>query len=195
MADFINLKEKENFIEVGSGVGCLSFIIFSRFSNFKKALLVEIQRDVFEVLKRNIEENALQDKVTLVNADARELPSLFPQLANSFDVVFTNPPYMKQQEGRISPYKTKAINTTEILLTLTDIARIASYFLKIKGRLYMIHRSERLKEIILALDDFGLEVKRMAFVYTSQAKPSKRVLIEARKGGRPGVRIEPPILL
>lgn len=157
--------------------------------------MVEVQKDVFEVLRRNIEENALQDKVILVNADARELPLLFPQFSNSFDVVFTNPPYMKRYEGRISPYETKAISTTEVLLTLADIVRVASYFLKIKGRLYMIHRSERLKEIISILDDFGLEAKRMAFVYTSQSKPSKRVLIEARKGGRPGVRVEPPIFL
>ncbi|MGC8972097.1 MAG: tRNA1(Val) (adenine(37)-N6)-methyltransferase [bacterium] len=195
MADFINLKEKESFIEIGSGVGCLSFIIFNRYPNFKNAMLVEIQKDVYEVLKKNVEENKLQDKVTLVNADARELPLLFSQLANSFDVVFTNPPYMKRQEGRISPYETKAVSTTEVFLTLTDIIRVASYFLKIKGRLYMIHRSERLKDIISTLDTFGLEAKRMTFVYTSQFKPSKRVLIEARKGGRPGVRVEPPIFL
>lgn len=195
LADFISLKDNESFIEIGSGVGCLSFIIFSRYLNFKRAILVEVQQEAFDVLKRNIEENGLQDRVILVNNDARELPSLFPKMANSFDVLFTNPPYMKGQEGRISPYRIKAISTTELLLTLTDIARVASYFLKIKGRLYMIHRSERLKEIILDLDSFGLEVKRMTFVYTSQGKPSKRVLVEARKGGRPGVKIEPPIFL
>ncbi|MBC7319157.1 methyltransferase [bacterium] len=195
MADFIRLKDKESFIEIGSGVGCLSFIIFDRYPNFKRAMLVEIQTEVFNVLKRNIEENELQDKVILVNSDARNLPSLFPHLANSFDIVFTNPPHIKRGRGRISPSESKVISTTETLLTLDDIGRISSYFLKIRGRLYIIHRSERLKEIISNLDNFGLEVKRITFVYTSQTKPSKRVLIEARKGGRPGVIVEPPIFL
>lgn len=195
MADFIRLKEKESFIEIGSGVGCLAFIIFDRYPELKRAMLVEIQREVFDILKENIERNNLQDKVILVNDDARKLHSLFPHLANSFDVIFTNPPHLKSGTGKISPSESRVISNTEALLTLNDIGRVASYFLKIKGRLYMIHRSERLKEIILSLDNFGLEVKRTSFVYTSQTKPSKRVLIEARKGGRPGVIIEPPIFL
>lgn len=158
-------------------------------------MLVEIQREIFDVLKENIERNNLQDRVILINSDARELPSLFPNLANSFDVVFTNPPHLKKGTGRVSPYESKVTSTVEMLLTLEDIGRISSHFLRIKGRLYIIHRSERLKEIISSLDNFGLEIKRISFVYTSQAKPSKRVLIEARKGGRPGVMIEPPIFL
>ncbi len=195
MAEFIKLREKESFIEIGSGVGCLSFMIFDRYPYFKKAMLVEIQREIFNVLKENIERNNLQDRVILINSDARELPSLFPNLANSFEVVFTNPPHLKRGAGRISPYESKIISTMEMFLTLDDIGKISSHFLKIKGRLYIIHRSERLKEIISSLDNFGLEVKRMSFIYTSQTKPSKRVLIEARKGGRPGVIIEPPIFL
>ncbi|MCX7795277.1 MAG: RsmD family RNA methyltransferase [bacterium] len=195
MADFIRLKEKESFIEIGSGIGCLSFIIFSRYPNFKRAMLVEIQREVFDILEKNIEENNLRDKVILVNNDARRLHSIFPHLANSFDVIFTNPPHIKSGEGKTSPSESKIISTTEAFLTLDDVGMIASYFLKIKGRLYIIHRSERLKEIISSLDNFGLEVKRMSFVYTNQTRPSKRVLIEARKGGRPGVIIEPPIFL
>ena len=195
LADFINLKKDESFIEIGSGVGCLSFIVIDRQPDFKRAILVDIQEEPFRVLKRNIEENMLQERVTLVNRDARELPVLFPKMSNSFDVVFTNPPHIVRGRGRLSPYTGKAISNTELLLALSDIAHIASYFLKIKGRLYMIHRSERLKEIITELDDFNLEVKRLCFVHTGKIRPSKRVLVEARKGGRPGIRVEPPIFL
>lgn len=195
MADFINLKKNESFIEIGSGVGSLSFIVIDRHPEFKRAILVEVQEELFSSLKRNVEENLLQEKIILINKDVRELPSLFPNMSNSFDVVFTNPPYTKRGEGKISPSNKKAISNAEILLTLRDIGYISSYFLKIRGRLYIIHRSERLKEIITDLSDFNLEVKRLCFIYTSSIRPSKRVLIEARKGGRPGIKVEPPIFL
>lgn len=169
--------------------------MISRQPAFKRALLVEFQERVFNILKRNVEENMLQEKMVLVNRDARDLPSLFPRMSNSFDVVFTNPPYMRVGGGRVSPYREKAVSNTEFLLTLKDVAYISSYFLKIKGRLYMIHKSERLREIMTELSDFNLEVKRLCFIYTRVDRPSKRVLIEARKGGRPGIKVEPPIFL
>lgn len=195
MADFIVLKKGESFIEIGSGVGCLSFILISRQPDFKKALLVELQEESFNFLKRNVEENMLQEKMILVNRDVRDLPSLFSKMSNSFDVVFTNPPYIRVGEGRISPYRERAISNTEILLTLRDIAYVSSYFLKMKGRLYIIHKTERLREIMSELSDFNLEVKRLCFVHSRPDKSSKRVLIEARKGGRPGIKVEPPIFL
>jgi len=109
LADFINLKKDESFIEIGSGVGCLSFIVIDRQPDFKRAILVDIQEEPFKVLKRNIEENMLQERVTLVNRDARDLLVLFPKMSNSFDVVFTNPPHIVKGRGRLSPYTEKAV--------------------------------------------------------------------------------------
>jgi len=195
LADFVKLKKNERFLEIGAGSGCLSFIIIDRQPEFKEALLVEVQDRVFQVLKENLERNNLIDKILLVNGDSRRLPSLFPKKGNTFDVVITNPPYIQIGEGRISPHKEKSIANTEIFLSLEDIARISSFFLKIRGKLYIIHRSERLKELLSTLSDFGLETKRLCFIYTERKKSSKRVLLETYKGGRPGIKIEPPIFL
>jgi tRNA1(Val) A37 N6-methylase TrmN6 len=195
LADFVRLKKNDRFLEIGAGSGCLSFIIIDKQPEFKEALLVEVQNRVFQVLKENVERNNLLDKILVVNGDSKSLPSLFPKKGNTFDVVITNPPYIKLGGGRISPNKEKSISNTEISLSLEDIARVSSFFLKIRGRLYIIHRSERLKELLSTLSDFGLESKRLCFVYTKQKKPSKRVLLEAYKGGRPGLKIEPPIFL
>lgn len=195
LADFVRLKRDERFLELGAGSGCLSFIVIDRQPEFKGALLVEVQDRIFQVLKENIDRNNLGGRVILINRDLKDLPSSFPEKSSTFDVVITNPPYMKIREGKISPNIEKAVANTEISTSLEDIARVSSFFLKIRGRLYLIHRSERLKELLFTLSDFGLETKRLRFVYTTERKGSKRVLLEARKGGGPGLKVEPPIFL
>ncbi len=195
LADFVRLKKGECFLELGAGSGCLSFIGIDRQPECKGALLVEIQGRLYDVLKENIERNNLGESVVLINNDIKNLPSLFPEKRNTFDVVITNPPYIKKGEGRVSPNRERVIANTELYLSLEDIARVSSFFLKIRGRLYIIYRSERLKELLSILSDFGLETKRLCFIYPREDKGSKRVLLEARKGGRPGIRVEPPIFL
>lgn len=113
----------------------------------------------------------------------------------SYDVVTSNPPYMKSSHGLTNPEDTKAISRHEVMCTLSDVCVAASRLLKSGGRFYMVHRPLRLPEIITELKKNHLEPKRMKFVHPFIDKEANMVLIEAVKGAGAECRIEKPIIV
>ena len=142
---------------------------------------LEIQAEMAEMASRSVALNRLEEKVSIVQGDIKEVPTLFEKA--SFDVVTTNPPYMNDSHGLKNPDLPKAIARHEVLCNLEDVVRAAASALRPGGRLYMVHRPRRLIEILMAMKSQKLEPKRMKFVHPFADKEANMVLIEAVRGG------------
>lgn len=154
---------------------------------------LEIQDESADMARRSVALNGLEENIKIVNGDIKEASNIFGRA--SFDVVTTNPPYMNDNHGLKNPDMPKAIARHEVLCTLEDVVREASYVLKPKGRFYMVHRPHRLIEIVNILTKYKLEPKRIKMVHPFVDKEANMVLIEALKGGNSFLKMEAPIIV
>lgn len=192
LSGFVNVKENENVIDLGTGTGIIPILLEAK-TKGKHFIGLEIQEKAANMAKRSVIYNNLQDKIDILIGDIKEASKLFK--AASFDVVTTNPPYMTNSHGIVNPDMPKAIARHEILCTLKDIIRESSILLKPNGRFYMVHRPFRLSEIIVTLNKYKLEPKRIKLVQPFLNKEPNMVLIEAIKGANPRVKFEPTLIV
>ena len=116
------------------------------------------------------------------------------KLPNKFDLVTCNPPFFKMGDHHINPNDRKAIARHEILATLDDIVKEASKLLNSKGRFAMVHRPDRLVEILEVFKKYKIEPKRLQFIYPKMNKECNHILIEGIKdGSKDGLRVLPPL--
>lgn len=143
--------------------------------------------------RRSVAVNGLSRDIQIITGDIKEASTIFG--ASIFDVVTTNPPYMNDQHGLRNPSLPKAIARHEILCTLEDVLCESAKLLRPGGRFYMVHRPQRLAEIIRMLSKYSLEPKRIKFVHPFVDREPNMVLFECTRGGRPQVRIEAPLIV
>ena len=143
--------------------------------------------------RRNIEENGLQKKMTLHHTDLRALRSVLP--AGETDLVVSNPPYFRQGCGGKAPDALRQAAREESTCTIEDVCAAAAYLLKWGGTFSLIFRPERLADLFCALRQSGIEPKRIRFVEKTAGQPPILVLVEGRRGGRPGLVYEPPLVI
>jgi len=192
LSDFCNVKPGEKVIDIGTGTGIIPILLTAKTKGSHFTGL-EIQSESAEMAKRSVELNKLSEKVTIVEGDVNNAGELFEY--GSFEVVTSNPPYMIGQHGIKNEDEPKAIARHEIKCTLEDVVREGSRLLKTNGRFYMIHRPFRLVEIFSAFTKYGIEPKRMRFVYPFIDKEPNMVLIEGYKGGRSRITVEKPLIV
>ena len=191
LTDFAKeIKENSTIIDLGTGTGILG-ILLSKKINPSKIVGIEIQKEVYEMAKRSITLNHLEDKFEIVNANIKDIGNKLQ--INTFDVVVTNPPYKKVGTGITNELNKKLISRHEITATLEDFIKISNKLLKDKGSLYMVHRPDRLVDIIELLRKYKLEPKRVRFVYPKEGKEANLLLIKATKNAKPFLKIEPPL--
>ena len=177
---------------LGTGTGIIPILLEAK-TQGRQFTGLEIQPDMADMAARSVCLNRLEEKISIVNGDIKEASAIFG--GASFDVVTCNPPYMSNNHGLKNPGLPKAIARHEVLCTFEDIAREASGVLKFGGRFYMVHRPHRLLELLETMRRWKLEAKRMKFVHPFAGREANMVLIEAFKGGRPEMRIEPPVIV
>ena len=134
--------------------------------------------------------NKLEEYIEIVNYDVKEYP-----FGNSFDYIVSNPPYMKVDGKKQNDLSSKAIARHEIKLDLYDLVKNAKRLLKPMGSFTLVYRSYRFIKISRVLEESGFSIKRVRFVYFSKDKNSNLVLIEAWKGKKCQLEIEPPLFL
>ena len=154
---------------------------------------LEIQEEVAEMAARSILLNDLQQEIKIVLGDIKEASKVLGK--GRFDLVTSNPPYMKNAGGLTNPDLSKAVARHELLCTFEDVARETAALLKTGGRFYLVHRPERMAELITTLKNYQLEPKRIRLVHSFQDTEATMVLIEAVKGGKAFLKVEKPLII
>jgi tRNA1(Val) A37 N6-methylase TrmN6 len=192
LTGFINPRPKESLIDLGTGGGVLALLI----AGSKKVGPVyglEIQPELAEMARRSVTLNGLEDKVRILTGDLRDLP---PELKlNSFDFVIANPPYYPAGKGVISPNQALAMARFEIGCKLEEVIIAAKRLVKGNGRFALIYPTERLVELLIALEGHHLTPKRICFIHPKPGVKSNLCLVESRPGAGREVEILPPIIV
>ncbi|RYL88170.1 tRNA1(Val) (adenine(37)-N6)-methyltransferase [Sporolactobacillus sp. THM7-4] len=191
LARFVHVPiQKGRLVDLCTGNGVIPFLLTGRTKG--RITGVEIQPQVCDLAKRGAAINHLEDRVSFICGDAKDLPERLGR--NSCDVVTCNPPYFNQQQARdLKQNKSIAIARHEILITLNDVVETAGKLLRQNGKFAMVHRPERLVEILADMRSCGMEPKRLQFVHPRREMAANMVLVEGTKGGKPGLTVLPPI--
>lgn len=192
LSHFAQVSKNSVVIDLGTGTGIIAVLLAAK----KEPRLVvglEIQPDIAEMAERSVRLNKLDDKVRIVQGDIKNAVKLFG--ASSFDAVVTNPPYMEKGGGLLNPADVKAISRHEILCTLEDVVSTAAKLLRPGGKFSMIHRPQRLSDIICHMRNFGIEPKQLRLVHPSPGKKPNLVLISGARNGNPELRVQEPLYI
>lgn len=195
LPNFVSInKNVTKILDLGTGNGPIPMILSTMVGEKVKIYGIEIQKDLYDLAKESIEYNNLSDKIELINDDMKNLDKYFE--ANSFDVILSNPPYFKlEEESKKNDNTHKTIARHELKITLEDIIFIAKKYLNNNGVFAIVHRTDRLIEIIELMRKNNIEPKRIRLIYPKKNTNSNMVLIEGRKNGNSGLIIEAPLYI
>jgi len=188
LADFAAKFSKGLVADLGTGCGIVALVMLTKNPQITVVGL-EIQEKLVSQALRNGKINQLTERFHVVQGDIKSIPFK----PTKFDVVVTNPPFRKPQAGLLSPDLSKAIAKTQLLISLVDILKIANFLLKPKGSFFVIYPASLCIQLLLLLRRNGLEPKNMVFQHPAKGKKAELVLVEAKKGAKPGIVVEPPI--
>lgn len=191
LAHFTNPSRAKRILDLGCGAGVLTVLTAYKAPR-GQVMGIEIQPESAEVCKQNMAANGFDPEQILIG-DLREHRKLFE--AGSFDLVISNPPYFTANSGFTAPDEKRATARDERTCTMDDLCKAAGYLVKWGGAFTVVHRPERLSELFCSLTKYGLEPKRLRLVsYKANSAPNL-ILVEARRGGKPGLAIESPLIL
>lgn len=193
LSDFAkNIKPNSKVIDLGTGTGILPILLSSK-TKASKIIGIEIQPDVANMANRSVALNNLKNKVEIICENIKNLKSIFS--LSSFDAVITNPPYKLLGTGKINESETKLISRHEVKANLEDFISISSYLLKENSSLYMVHRTERLVDVLCICRKYKLEPKELKFIQANCDKSSNLFLIKATKNAKPFLKIDKPLYI
>ena len=187
LAEFVDIKKSDRkLLDICSGNAPLPLIIGKNHNI--EITGVEIQKKIYDLANKSIKENNLTN-IKMLNINAKDLKNYFP--GNNFDIITCNPPFFKvRSSSLINENSEKAIARHEITITLSEIFEIASFLLKENGTFYLVHRPERLEEIITLVNTFKLHVKEMILVYSKLENNAIMILLKMKKNAKYGVKIK-----
>ncbi len=192
LTHFCRVKADDCVLDLGTGTGIIPILLeyHTKGAHFTG---LEIQTEVADMARRSVALNHLEEKVSIVTGDICQATSLFPKA--SFDVVTSNPPYMKRENGLVNPGEARAISRHEVLCTLEDVMREAKQLLKPEGHFFMVHRPRRLGEIFTLCETYGLCPHRLRMVHSFVDKEATMVLLEMVRGGHRQLVVEKPLII
>lgn len=178
--------------DLGAGTGLLGLLLLAREPDLQ-VTNVELQAAAVALAEQNTALNGLPERVSNLRADLRE-PGQLPK-AGGFDLVVSNPPYFDAARGAVAQTESRGLARSDEACTLPQLCAAAGRLLRYGGSFCLVFRAERMPELFACLKGCGMEPKRLRLVQnTAQAAP-KLLLLEAKKGGRPGLAVLPPLLL
>ena len=192
LAHFARIRETDTVVDLGTGNGILPLLLYGR-QKGRRYYAVEIQEESAELAKRNAELNGLEDRLTVIHADACDLRSYLEKC--SADAAVCNPPYGQPASALISPNAGKAVARTQEEDTLSHLFAGAFDVLKGRGSLFLVYPAAQMLHLMKKLQSFHLEPKRFQMVYPSAGKPANLVLVEAVKDARPMLHPMPPLII
>ncbi|MFZ0370881.1 MAG: tRNA1(Val) (adenine(37)-N6)-methyltransferase [Halobacillus sp.] len=191
LADFTYVpKTRGKILDLCTGNGVIPLFLSTR--SEVPITGVEIQERLYDMACRNIELNKLNTQLDMIHGDLKDMPARYGN--RKFDLVTCNPPYFptpQMDERNINEHL--AIARHEIYCTLEEVIEACSRLAKSGGKVSMVHRPERMVEIIELFRKHRLEPKRMRLVYPKEGKEANTLLIEGTRDGKPGLKILPPL--
>jgi tRNA1(Val) A37 N6-methylase TrmN6 len=194
LANFPNIPKRGEIVDLCAGNGAVGLFV----SRKTKAPItqIELQERLADMGRRSIELNNLEEQMKMLTMDLKDIPS---QMNHDYvDLLLVNPPYFKKEASgkKINPNPHLAIARHEIHANLDDVVSASAYLLKTNGRLAMVHRPDRLLDILDTFKKYKIAPKRIQFVYPKVGKESNTILIEGIKNGSTdGLRILEPLII
>ena len=188
LAGYINGKYKRG-CEIGSGSGIISMLLLSR-GKLDRTVAVEVQDEYARLSAKNAELNGLGERLGVVTADVREYNP-----GAEFDLIYTNPPYMKSTSGKQCEAEKKNIARHEICGDIFDFLQATKRLLKFGGTFAVVYRPDRMCDLIDAMRENGIEPKRMTFVHADTESEPSMVLTLGRAGGKCGLIVTQPLII
>ena len=192
LADFCKAGSGDSVLDLCCGNGAVSFIVMAKYGP-KSITGIEIQEKAVELAKKSAELNGMQDRVSFICTDAADISEYIGPW--SFDSAVCNPPYFEKGSGVPSESSARHLARHEGKSGLAEFLGAAAYALKNGGQLYMIHRPERLADIMYFARDCGLEPKTMRMVCPYSGKAPNMVLIRFVKGGKKELTVLPDLIV
>ncbi|MDP4144246.1 MAG: tRNA1(Val) (adenine(37)-N6)-methyltransferase [Bacillota bacterium] len=192
LANYARVKKGSRVIDLCTGTGIIPFIIAGK-TEASNITGIEIQSEMVEMSDRTVLYNNLQNRINFINGDLKDL-RLLKGLEKS-DVVTVNPPYKLHNSGLINPNDKNAIARHEICCKLEDVIIACKTVLKDNGRMYMIHRPDRLVDIMCLMRKHKLEPKSIRMIHPSISKAPNILLIEGQKNGGSFLKWEAPLYI
>ena len=180
LSHFANIKNKHRVIDLCTGTGIVPFLAYGKYGP-KEVIGIEIQEDMVEMANRSSLLNNTTDVVKFVHGDLKD-KALLDSLGK-FDVLTVNPPYKLNNAGIINPNDKLAIARHEVMCTLEDVIIAARTLLKDNGRMFIVHRPERLADIFGIMRKYKIEPKRVRMVQPNTKKAPNIVLVEGQRDG------------
>lgn len=191
LPNFVTLnKNITKILDIGCGNAPIPLILSTK----TKANIVgvEIQKKVYEMAVESVNINNLSDQIKIINMDINEFYKI--EETDKYDVITCNPPFFKYTEdSNINESEYKTIARHEIKLNLQELFKIAKKLLKNNGVIGIVHRPERLLEILEEMRKNNIQPKKIQFVYPRENQNANIVLVEGSKNGNPGIKILPPL--
>ncbi len=192
LSAFAKTSKYGSAADLGSGTGVIALLCAAK-NKYKKVYAVEVQQEFAALIGRNVALNSLDDKVTVVNRDVRELSQ--KDTCGEVDCVLMNPPYMKNNSGLANEHDEKNIARREVLGTIYDFCKSASSILKSGGGLFAVHRPERLIDLTDAMRKAGIEPKKIVFIHPDSKSEPSLVLVEGKKGAASSLIVTRPLII
>ena len=181
------IKRGAKVIDLGTGTGIIAILLCGK-TELSKVTGIEVQEEVYDMAKRSISLNNLENRFEIINENIINLKNIFE--SGSFDVAVTNPPYKQINTGIQNEEEKKLISRHEIKANLEDFIKITQYLLKDKGEFYMVHRPERLADILCIMRNYKIEPKQIRFICPNIDKAPNLVLIKGVKNGGKFLKVE-----
>ena len=191
LAEFVDVRKNTQLIvDFCTGPAAVPLILSTKY--LAKIKGIEIQKNVSKLAYNSVVLNNLENQIEIINDNlSSALEYILPE---SVDAITCNPPYFKMNEGSyLNIDEEKRIARHEIATNLEQIIVTAKYLLRNRAPIYMVHRPERLMEIINLLTKYNFKIKKLQFVYSSYEKSAIMVLIKATKNGAEGLIVNKPL--
>ncbi len=199
LANFIKSENSNNVIvDLCTGSGVIPVIISAK-KKYKKIFGVELQEEMYYLFERNIKLNKLENKIVPIHSDINNISKIQDYVtnktgSNKIDVIVCNPPYKIIGTGFNTSHTVKTIAKCEINCNLEDVLKVSSKLLKSKGKLYLVHKPDRLTDLLVLGRKYNLEPKEIKFVYPRVNKKPSIVLISYIKNGGNETKILEPLI-
>lgn len=189
LPNFVTINPSvKQILDIGTGNAPIPLILSSK----TKAHItgVEIQKEVYEMAKESVKLSNLEDQITIINEDINN--NSFE--TEYFDIITCNPPFFEiKDNSKLNKNDYKTIARHEMTLNLETIFKIARKNLKNGGIISIVHRPERLIDILTLMRENNIEPKKIRLVYPKQNKAANILLVEGKKNGKKGLKILPPL--